>query len=104
MVNLIERVKDSATVIVVTHRTKEIFELTDKILILKDGKHVGVKNTRDTTPEELSDLMVGRNVNLNMRSRQVASTEDRAEPLLEVKSLYIDGGSGSSEPVTISLV
>lgn len=92
LVNLIERVKESATVIVVTHRTKEIFELTDKILILKDGKHVGVKNTRDTTPEELSDLMVGRNVNLNMRSRQVASTEDRAEPLLEVKSLYIDGG------------
>jgi ribose transport system ATP-binding protein len=92
LINLINRVKKAAAVIVVTHRMKEIFVLTDKILILKDGKYVAVKHTRDTTPEELSDLMVGRNVNLNMRSQQAACIEAKAQPLLEAKSLYVDGG------------
>jgi ribose transport system ATP-binding protein len=92
LIELITRVKKAAAVILVTHRTKEIFELTDKILVLKDGKYVGVRITRDTTPEELSALMVGRNINLNMRSSQLAFIEGHAKPLLEAKNLSVNGG------------
>lgn len=90
LLDLIERLKSHTAVIMVTHRTDEIFAATDKLLILKDGRFVGVRNTKEITRDDLSNLMVGREVNLHLRSETSESPEGSA-PLLEIAELDIPG-------------
>ncbi|MEP7457404.1 sugar ABC transporter ATP-binding protein [Phyllobacterium sp. SB3] len=91
VLDLIRRLKPTTAIIIVTHRTREIFEVTDKILIMKDGKFVSVRDTDKTTPDELSGLMVGREVDLNLRSKSPDDTGS-SEPLLNVSGLSIEDG------------
>jgi ABC-type sugar transport system ATPase subunit len=89
LLDLVRRLKPTTAVIIVTHRTREIFEVTDRLLVLKDGRFVAARNTAETTPEELSDLMVGREVDLHLRS--VREGTGAREALLEVSDLAIEG-------------
>jgi ABC-type sugar transport system ATPase subunit len=58
---LIEQLKSrGVAVIYVSHKLEELFRITDRITVLRDGKKVGVVNTAETTDEELIQLMVGR--------------------------------------------
>jgi ribose transport system ATP-binding protein len=90
LLDLIARLKPDTAIIVVTHRTEEIFEITDKLLILKDGRFVAAKDTEKTTPDELSNLMVGREVNLHLREE--APSPESGQPLLDVSGLTVKDG------------
>jgi ribose transport system ATP-binding protein len=46
--------------IYVSHRLDEVFEIADRIVVLRDGRVVGERHVRDTTPEEVILLIVGR--------------------------------------------
>ncbi|MDL2214328.1 sugar ABC transporter ATP-binding protein [Clostridia bacterium OttesenSCG-928-O13] len=60
---IIRKLRDEGkAVIYVSHRISEIFELTDRVVIFKDGQLVVVKDTAGTTTEELINLMVGRDL------------------------------------------
>ncbi len=48
--------------IYVSHRLDEIFRLADRVAVLRDGKLVGVRAVKDTTPSELVNFIVGRDV------------------------------------------
>ena len=48
------------TVIYVSHRMEEIFKLSDRISVLRDGKHVATEVTRETSPERIVRQMIGR--------------------------------------------
>lgn len=54
------------TIIFITHKLREIFAITDNITIMRRGVVTGAVATKETTSEELSQLMVGRNVDLNI--------------------------------------
>jgi ABC-type sugar transport system ATPase subunit len=92
LLDLIRRLKPDTAIIVVTHRTEEIFEITDKLLVLKDGRFVAVKDTQKTTPDELSNLMVGREVDLHLREGTPAPQGDQGQPLLDVSRLVVKDG------------
>lgn len=49
-----------ATIVFVSHRLKEIFEIADEAIVLRDGKYVGRRTIAQTTREELVNLMIGR--------------------------------------------
>ena len=51
--------KRSISIILISHRLPNIFAVTDRIIILRTGRRVGERITKDTTPEEIIDLMVG---------------------------------------------
>ena len=51
-----------AAIVYISHRLSEVFALGDRITVLRDGRRVAAMRTGDTTPEQLIDLMVGRNV------------------------------------------
>ena len=55
--------EDGVTVIYVSHRMEEIFELTDRCSVLRDGQYIATVNTKETTRRELIHYMVGREVN-----------------------------------------
>ena len=58
------------TVIFISHKLNEIMEITDRLTIMRAGKSMGVYNTADTTKEEISRLMVGRDVVLTVQKEK----------------------------------
>lgn len=60
---LIKKLKDKkVSMIYISHRMEEIFALTDRVTVMRDGKSVAVLNTDDTNEAELVKHMVGRNI------------------------------------------
>ncbi len=75
--NVIRKLKSKGvTVIYISHRLDEVFEITDRITVLRDGKFVATINTADTNRQELVKLMVGRELD--------QSHPTRSHPLGEV--------------------
>ena len=59
------------TVLYVSHRLEEIFEITNRITVLKDGKFITTLNTNETEIDSIINLMVGRNIDKNsMRKKK----------------------------------
>ena len=59
--NLIRRLKEKGLAIIfISHRLSEVFNIADKITVLKDGLLVGTKNNQDVTTEDIVYMMVGR--------------------------------------------
>ena len=50
------------TVIYISHRMHEIFQIADRICVLRDGAHVGTVNASETTQQQLINMMVGRSL------------------------------------------
>ncbi|MBC7784680.1 MAG: ATP-binding cassette domain-containing protein [Burkholderiales bacterium] len=81
---IVRGLRDRGVAIVfVSHRLPEVFQISDRITVLRDGNFVGTRTTGETTPEEIVQMMVGR---------PLAALYDKApatigEPLLEVSGL-----------------
>ena len=79
--------KKGKTVIYISHRMKEIFDITDRISILRDGKYIDTCCTAEITQSDLVAKMVGRQIS------DFYTTADHAygETVLEVKGLSKEG-------------
>lgn len=58
--------KQGKTIILITHKLREVMEVSDKVVVIKRGKVLGEKRTVDTNSEELARIMVGRDVVVNV--------------------------------------
>ncbi len=68
--NVIRKLKSKGvTVIYISHRLDEVFEITDRITVLRDGRYVATINTADTNRQELVKLMVGRELDQSHPTR-----------------------------------
>ena len=54
--------KEGMIILYVSHRMKEIFQITDRLIVMKDGKYVDTLTTKDTVEREIIGLMVGRDL------------------------------------------
>ncbi|TFL17206.1 sugar ABC transporter ATP-binding protein [Jannaschia formosa] len=70
-------------VIYISHRMEEIFRITDRITVLRDGQYRGTLNTAETNEEEVTQLMIGRSLDLSRN----ASHHELGEIALEVRGL-----------------
>ena len=81
---VIEKLKSKGvTIIYISHRLDEVFRVTDRITILRDGQYVTTINTCDTNRAQLVSLMVGRELTESYPSRSHAL----GEVVLETKNL-----------------
>ena len=71
------------TVIYISHRLDEVFRVTDRVTVLRDGRYVTTINTVDTNRQELVKLMVGRELNESFPPRH----HELGEVVLEAKGL-----------------
>lgn len=71
------------TIIFISHKLNEIMEITDRLSILRGGKFMGVRDTKDVTPQEISRLMVGRDVVLQVQKDEAKPTDT----VLKVRNL-----------------
>ena len=82
--NLIQRLKEKGLVIIfISHRLVEVFQVAEKITVLKDGKYVGTVNTPEVTTEDIVYMMVGRV--LDHYFPPLGDSEDFGEIVLQVK-------------------
>ena len=77
-------VGEGRAVIFISHKFGEVFEVTDRITVLRDGRVMGVLQTQQANRSELARLMVGRPVSLERRARPKL---DAHEKILEIKDL-----------------
>ncbi|MDF0600204.1 sugar ABC transporter ATP-binding protein [Psychromarinibacter sp. C21-152] len=70
-------------VIYISHRMEEIFKITDRISVLRDGQYRGTLNTAETDEEEVTQLMIGRKLDLSRNE----SHHEMGDVALEVRNL-----------------
>ncbi len=78
-------VANGKTVIFITHKLREVMEISDRVTAMRDGKVVGHTNTCDTNPAELARMMVGREVLLRV-NKAPAQPKD---VVLKVQNLQV---------------
>ena len=54
--------EDGKSIIYISHHLDEVFEVSDRVMVLRDGKMVGVKPTNETSKQQLVEMMVGRTI------------------------------------------
>jgi len=74
--------------IYISHRLNEVFRITDRVTVMKDGQVVATEATTDLTPDRLVRLMVGRDLGDIYGTRPTSATR---EPALEVHGLTRSG-------------
>ena len=79
--------EDGVAIIFISHRLEEVFELTDRVTVLRDGKYIGTKGTEELTTQEVIRMMVGRSMDELYPKKEVKI----GNPLLEVKNLTRQG-------------
>ncbi len=62
-------VKRGKSIILITHKLKEIMEVADRVTVIRRGKALKTLNVSDTNPTELVSLMVGRDVIFSMEKK-----------------------------------
>lgn len=71
-------------IIYISHRMSELFEIGDVCTVMRDGEYVGTVNIKDTTEDELTEMMVGRKVSFDKIENEYV---DMNEVVLSVKNL-----------------
>lgn len=81
--------KKKVSIIYISHRMEELFRISDRITVIRDGTYVGTKKTVETNANELVAMMVGRDLD-NFYVRDYCDVE-HAPIALEVKNLSHQG-------------
>ena len=83
---ILRKLKDEGkTVILITHKLREIMAVTDNVSVMRQGTMVATRKTSETTVEELAELMVGRRVLLRVEKGEAQPGEVK----LSVKNLTV---------------
>ncbi len=75
--------KNGISILYISHRMDEIFTISDRITVFRDGKHVATKNTKDTNYDDVVAMMVGKNITDLYPKRNYQS----AEVVFELKNI-----------------
>ena len=71
---------DGKAIIIITHKLHEVLSLSDRVSVLRKGEYIGTVHTAETTEAELTEMMVGKKIDLNI---------DRSEPKDPVDRLVV---------------
>ena len=82
--HVINKLKEKGcSIIYITHRMAEVFMISDRLTVMRDGEYIGTKNSKDTSVDEIISMMVGRSVEEQYPEREV----EKGEVVLEVNHL-----------------
>ena len=76
----IQRRDDGKAIIIITHKLHEVLSLSDRVSVLRKGEYIGTVNTAETNESELTEMMVGKKISLNI---------DRSDPVDPVDRLIV---------------
>lgn len=81
---------DGKSVVIITHKLNEVLEVSDRVAILRKGENAGTIETKDATEEILTEMMVGKKIELNIKRDDPVNPQKR----LEVKGLSVKNSDG----------
>lgn len=84
--------EDGKSVIIITHKLNEVMEISDRVVILRKGEYVGAVSTENTNEKELTEMMVGKKVDLKIDRPKT----DFDLPLLEIRNLTVNSDDGAT--------
>lgn len=73
--------ENGKSIIIITHKLHEVLSLSDKVSVLRKGEYIGTVETKKTNEAELTEMMVGQKVELNIDRTEPKNCEDRIEVL-----------------------
>ena len=79
--------KRNVSIVYISHRMEEIFELCDRITVLRDGTYVGTEKIKDTNMNEIVKMMIGREIGERYPARNI----EIGDTVLEVQDLSCPG-------------
>ncbi|MGR3390153.1 ABC transporter ATP-binding protein, partial [Sagittula sp.] len=91
--------REGKTIILITHKLREIMEITDTVSVMRRGEMTATVKTAETSPEELAELMVGRKVLLRVDKKPATP----GAPILEVEDLRHTDSHGVERLKGVSL-
>ncbi|MBQ8091321.1 MAG: ABC transporter ATP-binding protein, partial [Pyramidobacter sp.] len=77
--------KEGKSILFISHKLNEIMEVSDRVSVLRKGRYIGTVNTADTDKQSLSNMMVGRPVQLEVQK----TPAQPKEPVLHVEHLCV---------------
>ncbi|MBQ1878250.1 MAG: ABC transporter ATP-binding protein [Erysipelotrichaceae bacterium] len=77
--------QDGKAIVIITHKLNEVLEISDRVTILRKGRYVGTVETAKTTEQQLTEMMVGEKITLDIRRDFIESKTKR----LEVKNVTV---------------
>ncbi|MBQ1490927.1 MAG: ATP-binding cassette domain-containing protein, partial [Blautia sp.] len=79
--DVLRRMKeDGKSIIIITHKLNEVLAVSDRVAILRRGEHVATVETKDSNEEQLTEMMVGKKVDLNI---------ERTDPVGAIPRLFV---------------
>ena len=82
--------EDNKSVIIITHKLHEVLSLSDRVAVLRRGEYVGTVNTAETNESQLTEMMMGVKVELNIQRSQPKDTQERLT-VKELRSVNEEG-------------
>ncbi len=77
---VLRKMKESGkSIIIITHKLHEVLSLSDKVAVLRKGEYIGTVETKNTSEAELTEMMVGQKVELNIDRTEPHDCEKRLE-------------------------
>ena len=88
------------TIIIITHKLNEVMEISDKVAVLRKGEYIGTVDTKDTNEKELTNMMVGRKIDLQIKRSEPKNAENR----LYVNNITVTNIDGTTALDNVSFV
>jgi simple sugar transport system ATP-binding protein len=88
---LLHMKEEGCAVIIITHKLNEVMEISDRVSVMRKGKSIATVNTSETNPRELTRMMVGGGVSLEIRHEQPLSYDT---PVMKIEGLTCFGAEG----------
>ena len=82
--------EDGKSIIIITHKLNEVMAISDVVAVLRKGRHIASVRTNETNEAELTEMMVGKKVELNIRRDEPKDLK----PRLTVAGLTCKDGNG----------
>ena len=92
-------IKDNKTIIIITHKLKEIKQTSDKCTIIRRGQYIDTVNVADVTEQDLASMMVGRSVNLHIDKEEAKPKE----VIFSIENLTVIDKSGVEKVKNLNL-
>ena len=87
--------KEGKSILFITHKLNEIMAVADRCTVLRKGKYMGTVEIKNTTKEELSQMMVGRNVNFKVDKKPSVPTDT----ILSVRGISVPSKTHKADAV-----
>ncbi len=88
-------VQEGKSILFISHKLNEIMSVADRVTVLRKGKYIGTVNVADTSKQELSNMMVGRPVQLEV----VKEPANPGETVLQVRNMCVQAHSRKKDAV-----